>query len=154
MAYRYLRQFRQRLCKGAQIVQIQIVPRIHAQPRLPRSAGGGLKLPQHSGFVLAAASMGPAFGVQLYAVCTQGFGRCHGAGIGIHKQTNAHAQSAAFGNQGAQHFALGGQVPAVVGGALLHAVGHKSGLVRAHRAHDVHQIVQGVAFDIEFALGP
>ena len=42
----------------------------------------------------------------------------------------------------------------MVAGELVFAVGHKGGLVRAHGADEVHQVLGGVAFDVVLALRP
>ena len=41
------------------------------------------------------------------------------------------------------------QVPAVVGGGLLGAVGHEGALLRPGLAHQLHQVVERVALDVE-----
>jgi len=78
----------------------------------------------------------------------------HGLGQGVHEQADAHAQGVAFIDQGPQPLGVGRQVPTVVAGELVHRVGHEGGLVRAHRAHQLHQVVKGVALDVELGLGP
>ena len=42
----------------------------------------------------------------------------------------------------------------MVAGGLVRAVGHQRGLVGLELAHKLHQVVKGVAFDIEFAARP
>jgi hypothetical protein len=42
----------------------------------------------------------------------------------------------------------------VVAGELAFAVGHEGGLVRLDHADEVHQVVEGVAFDVVFGLRP
>ena len=62
-------------------------------------------------------------------------------------------------DQRAQHLGVLREIPAMVAGELPLAVGHKSHLVHRQFArhqvtHAVHQVVQWVAFDIEFPSGP
>ena len=42
----------------------------------------------------------------------------------------------------------------MVAGELVFAVGHKGGLVGAHLADEVHQVLRGVALDVVFPIGP
>ena len=42
----------------------------------------------------------------------------------------------------------------MVTGELAFAVRHEGGLMRLKRQHKIHQIVKGVAFDVELAFGP
>jgi hypothetical protein len=60
----------------------------------------------------------------------------------------------AFGNQGRQAGGILRKAPAMVAGELVFAVGHEGGLVRAHAADEVHQVLRWVAFDVVLALGP
>ena len=45
-----------------------------------------------------------------------------------------------------------GEAPAVVGGELVFGVGHEGDLVGAVLAHEVHQVVEGVALDVELGV--
>ena len=60
----------------------------------------------------------------------------------------------AFVNDGAKAFCVGRERPAVVAGGLVRAVGYQRGLVGLELAHKIHQVVKGVAFDVEFAARP
>jgi hypothetical protein len=42
----------------------------------------------------------------------------------------------------------------VVAGELVFAVGHQGALLRPELAHQVHEVVKGVALDVELALWP
>ena len=42
----------------------------------------------------------------------------------------------------------------MVAGELAFAVGHEGHLVRTHGAHMRHQIMEGIALDVELAVGP
>ena len=53
---------------------------------------------------------------------------------------------------GQKHFAIGGKVPAVVGGGLFRAVGHQRHLMRLVFQHQVDEVAGRVALDVELRL--
>jgi hypothetical protein len=59
-----------------------------------------------------------------------------------------------FGDQRAQPVAVARQVPAVVAGGLVLGIGHEGALMRPLRTHETHEVLQRVALDVEFAVGP
>ena len=62
-----------------------------------------------------------------------------------------------LGDQRAQALGVaagGGQVPAMVAGGLVFAVGHKGALLRLELAHKTHQVLERVAFDVVFTPRP
>ena len=59
-----------------------------------------------------------------------------------------------FVNERAQPIRIRSDVPAMVAGELPLRVGHERALVRAQLAHEVHQVVEGIAFDVELRLRP
>jgi hypothetical protein len=42
----------------------------------------------------------------------------------------------------------------VIAGELIPAIGDQSGLMRPHAMHQIHQVMEGVALQIELAVGP
>ena len=105
---------------------------------------------------MAGKSQGVRLGVQLHAAGAQGAGQGHLLRQRVHEQAHAHAPGAALGDERGQALAGGGvgQVKAVVAGELVFGIGHEGGLLRA-RGFDVgHEVLQRVAFDVEFTPRP
>jgi hypothetical protein len=74
--------------------------------------------------------------------------------IGGHEEADADAERTRLIDEGRQARAVGGEVPAVVGGGLPGGVGNEGALVRPRRADDGHQVVEGIALDVELGRGP
>ena len=141
----------------AQVGPAQVVPGVDAETRSLGRAGRRGKLRHHLGLARGAPGNRIGFGVQLDAVGTNRLGQGHGGGVSVHEQADPHAQGTGLGNQRAQAIGMAGggrQVPAMVAGGLAFAVGHKGALVRPHGTHEVHQVLGGVALDVELAVGP
>ena len=154
MADRDLAHTGHRPQKVGQVVAVQVVAGVDAQAERQRRLGRGREAGQHAGQQRTAMGFGVGLGVELDAVGAAGPHGRHRRRVGIHEQADAHAQGMAFIDQGPQPRAIGGQIPAVVGGELALAVGHEGGLLRAHRTHQVHQVVEGVAFEVVLGLRP
>jgi hypothetical protein len=136
-----------------QVVAIEVVPGVDAQPRGLRGAGRDGKARQLPGLLRLAMRSGIGLGVQLHAIGTHGACGGHGLGQRVHEQADAHAQRIAFVDQRAQAVAVGRQVPAMVRRELAFAVGHEGHLLRP-LAHEGHQVVEGVALDVVLGLRP
>ena len=119
-----------------------------------RGQGRGFELRQH--LRLHGLTMGGCIGlgVKLYAVSTHFFGKYHGIWLGVHKQADSGTTSFGLCDEGSQGLGIFGKAPAVVGGELPMAVRHKSDLLRAKFFNQAHEVVQRIAFDIEFAVWP
>ena len=115
-----------------EVGEAQVVAGVDAQPERQRGLGGARELREHLGLARRAVRAGVGLGVELDAVGAERAHRGHRLGHRIHEQAHAHAQRAAFLDQRAQAVGVLGEVPAVVGGELVLAVGHEGGLVRAH----------------------
>ena len=140
--------------KVGEVVAVEVVPGVHAQPAIERGLGGGAKALQLRGLRRGAPGGGVGLGVQLHAVGAHGFGGGHLAGLGVHEQADAHAQGFGLGHQRGQALGVLRKLPAVVAGELAFAVGHKGHLLGAHAAHKTHEVVEGVALDVVLAPGP
>ena len=140
--------------EGGEVVEVQIVARVDPQAGRQRGLRGlGVA---GANRLLGGAAMGAGIGlgVELDPIGPGGAGGGHGLRQRVHEQAHPHPQRVAFVDQRAQRVGVGRQVPAVVGGELANAVGHEGGLVRADLAHQVHQVVQRIALDVVFHLGP
>ena len=140
--------------KGGQVVTVEVVASIQTKAHIECGLGGGGIALQLHGVFGRAPACGIGLGVKLHAVSAHSAGGCHLLGQRVHEQAHAHAQRLAFGDQGTQAFGVLREGPAVVAGELAFAVWHKGDLVRAHRTHMRHQVVEGVALDVEFAVRP
>ena len=129
------------------------MPGIDAQAlRLRRRSRRRVAL-QRLGLARRAMGAGIGLGVQLDAL---GAGRCgmhHGLGLRVHEQADAHAQRLRLLHQRRQPQQIVGQAPAMVGGELVFAVGHKGALRRPELAHEGHQVLRRVAFDVVVGAG-
>ena len=133
--------------------------RVHAQVRrLCRCACFGK---QAEDFNLAAGGpcAGIALGIKLHPVSTCGFGSNHRCRVGVHEQADTHAVYLDICNQRLEALCVAGESPAVVAGELVFTVGDKGALVQRQAAcqqvmHKAHQVLKGIAFDVELAAGP
>ena len=140
--------------EAREVVAVQVMAGVHAQPQVLRRARCRRVALQLERLLCRAPSLGVGFGIELDAVRADG-ARCgHRLRIGIHEQAHAHARRLGLGNQGAQAVGILRKAPTVVAGELAFAVGHKGRLLRAQVAHKVHQVVQRVALDVELASRP
>ena len=108
---------------------------------------------QHSSVRRRAMGRRVGFGIQLDAVGTNGGHRGHQRWLRIHEQADAHAKRARFGDHRRHAFEIS-QCKAVVAGELSRRVGHEGALLRPVLAHEAHQVVQRIAFDVELGVRP
>ena len=140
--------------KGGQVVAVQVMAGVDTEARRQCRLGGRAVARQFNGRVRSAPGLRIGLGVELDAISPQRARLRHGRRLGIHEQADAYAERLRLANQRPQALAVAGQIPAVVGGESRLGVGHKRGLIGPHRAHEVHQLVQRIALDVELAGRP
>jgi hypothetical protein len=77
----------------------------------------------------------------------------HGSGLRVHEQAHAHAQRAGFGDQRAQALGVGREVQPWSLVNWSSPSGTKVAWCGRSCAHEVHQVLERVAFDVELG-GP
>ena len=99
--------------------------------------------------------LSPALRVEFDAVGAEFGGLRHQGGGGIHEEAHAAAPSLRLRDERADGVADGGirKIEPVVGRFLAEAVGHERRLIGTHGLKVAHQIVEGVALDVVFAVG-
>jgi len=138
----------------AQVVEIEVVAGVDAESLFLRGAGGCGKGGQRASLLGRAMGARVGFGVELDAIGSDGPRRAHRSRIGIHEQADADAERARFGDQRRKPGRIAVEVPAMVRGRLLGAVGDEGALLRLCLANDLHQVVKGIALDVELGASP
>ena len=158
MADAHLGHARHGLQELGEVVAVEVVPGVHTQPGLQRGLCRGRVGGQAVGELRCAVRLRVhpciALGVKLHAVRTHFACVDHGLGQRIHEQAHPHAQGMTLLDERAQALAVGGQVPPMVTRELVNRVGHEGGLVRPSGPHDIHEVVERVALDVELGLRP
>ena len=154
MAYGHLQHLGHGAQKIGQVVAVEVVAGIDAQACVQGGLASPHKALQHLAALGVAPGAGVALGVELHAVGAPGANSRHGGRIGVHEEAHAHAQRTQLSHDGGQALGVLRKAPAVVAGELVLAVGHQGALLWPQLAHQVHEVVKGVALDVELALRP
>jgi hypothetical protein len=144
---------RNRVDERGQVVQIQIVPRVHAKAYRPRVRRGLRKLFEDCREIAARVCDRVRLGVEFDAICAGSLCRGNGGKIGVNEHRGANAPAFRLREQRRDgvHRLTGGK--AVIARGLPDAIGHEGGLMRQMRVNERHQIVMRIAFNVEFAIG-
>ena len=159
MANRHLLHAGHGTQEGGQVVAVQVVAGVQLQAFHQRRIGRRGEASQHSGVLGRAMRSGVAFGVKLDTLGAQLAHSAHRSGQRVHEQADPHAERLCLRNQRRQHGGVLRKLPAMVGRGLVHRIGHEGALVQGqatplHLSDHLHQVVQRVAFDVDFGLRP
>jgi hypothetical protein len=133
-----------------QIFAVEIVTGIHA--KAAADCGLGVRAVTAQCGILAGRAEGARirFGIELDTVRADRTRRCHGMIVRIHEQTDPDVHRLEFGDHGLEPVPVTHQIPAVIRSGRARVIGHQCALVRPRLAHHAHELMEGVAFDIEF----
>ena len=139
--------------KVSEVGAVQVVAGIDAQACGDRCVGGRGIARELGALPCRAMRCRIRFGVELDAIGADGGHVRHHFGVGVHEQADAHAERPRLLHQGRDARQIGDR-KAVVARELPRRIGHERGLLRPMLAHEGHQVVERVAFDVELGLRP
>src|SRR5262245_57225484 len=149
---RYLGKEGDRGQERRQVIEVEVVSRVDAEPQVARSLGRLDIRWQHPLRLAAGKGIGIRLGVQLDAVGAEGGDQFNLPGDRVHEQADATAEGTQDHDDRTETLALSAEVPTVVAGEGIGAVGDEGTLRRAILLGELCVLMEGIALDVELGL--
>ncbi len=113
-----------------QVVEIEVVARVDAEPRSRRGPRSRCVQRERSALARRTERLCVRLRVELDAIGTDCLRGRHGFRHGVHEETHTHAERTEFRDDRTQAFAVAREVPAVIGRRCAGIIGHQRALLR------------------------